>query len=200
MGSIGERVRTKGFGQPEGLLGRFGGWLMVRGNGPTEKQLVQLAQLQPKDHVLVIGPGPGVGLLAAGKRAAIVVGVDPSETMLTASRQRCADLIETGKVQLIQGDAEHTHQPDQSANVVLSVNNVELWPDRKAALTEIHRVLKPNGRLYISAHQKWLPGGQAGLATDVERAGFDHVETWTWEPPGRRASTAVMLSARRPPH
>jgi ubiquinone/menaquinone biosynthesis C-methylase UbiE len=199
MSSIRERLLTKGFGRPEGLFGQFGGWLMARSNGPTEKHLVKVAQLHSKDRVLVLGPGPGVGLEAAGKHAALVVGVDPSDTMLLAAKHRCADLVEAGKVQLVHGDAQDTHQPDHSASVVLSVNNVQLWPDRPAAFAEIHRVTKPNGRLFISVHEKWQPDGQTTLTAELEHAGFAGVEGWTWEPPGRGAGTALMLSCRRSP-
>lgn len=169
MGWIGEQVLRRGFGRPEGTWGRLGGWLMARGNGPTEKHVVELADLQPKEHVVVLGPGPGVGLRAAGKRAAIVVGIDPSDTMLLAARHRCADLVEAGKVHLICGDAADTHQPDQSASVVLSVNNVQLWPDLPAGLAEIRRILKPAGRLIISVHQKWAP---KDLTAHLEQAGL----------------------------
>jgi len=140
MASIKQRLRTRAFDRPEGLLGRLGGWLMARGNGPTEQYLVELSQLHPKDRVLVLGPGPGVGLRAAGERAAMVVGIDPSDTMLVAARHRCPELVREGRVQLVHGEAEDTHQPDQSATVVLSVNNLQQWRDRKAALAEILRV------------------------------------------------------------
>lgn len=190
---MGELVR-KGFGLPEGMLGRVGGWLMVRGNGPTEKHLVKLAGLQPNEHVVVLGPGPGVGLRAAAKYSGIVVGVDPSDTMLLAARERCSDLVETGKVQLVRGAAGDTHQPDQSASVVLSVNNVQLWEDRPAAYAEIRRILKPNGRLLIAVHQKWAP---TNLATELTTAGFTNVTSTTWDPPGRLASTAAIYTANR---
>lgn len=194
MGMIGEQVLRRGFGLPEGTFGRLGGWLMARGNGPTEKHVVKLAELQPKDHVVVLGPGPGVGLRAAGKYAAIVVGVDPSDTMLLAAKHRCADLVESGKVQLVRGEAADTHQPDHAANVVLSVNNVQLWPDLQAGLTEVHRILKPNGRLLISVHQKWAPDG---LAAELEQTGYTDITTTTWDPPGRGAGLALILTARK---
>jgi arsenite methyltransferase len=38
----------------------------------------------------------------------------------------------------------------------------------------------------------------AALATEIVEAGFTGIETWTWEPPGRAASTAVQLRAQRP--
>lgn len=194
MGAFGRSVLMKGFGRPEGVFGRFGGWLMARGNGPTEKQVVKLAQLQPKEHVLVLGPGPGIGLMAAAKYAGIVVGVDPSDTMLLAARHHCGELVEAGKIQLIRGDAADTHQPDHSASVVLSVNNVQLWDDRQAAYAEIRRVMKPTGRMVISVHQKWAP---KDLAAELEAAGFSDVTSTTWDPPGRRATTAAVFTANR---
>jgi arsenite methyltransferase len=195
MASISEWLQSKAFGQPDGLLGRLGGWLMARGNGPAELYLVELAQLHPKDRVLILGPGPGVGLQAAGERAAIVVGVDPSGTMLISARHHCPELVREGKVQLVRGEAEDTHQPDRSADVALAVNNLYLWRDRKAALAEILRVLRPAGRLFLCVPEKRLPGGQAALARDVEQAGFTDVQPSTWEPPAR--SVVAVLSARR---
>ena len=88
-------------------------------------------------------------MVAAAKYAGIVVGVDPSDTMLLAARSRCGELIEAWKVQLIRGDAADTHQPDHSASVVMSVNNVQLWEDRPAAYAEIRRVMKPSARLLM---------------------------------------------------
>jgi ubiquinone/menaquinone biosynthesis C-methylase UbiE len=183
---------TNGFARPEGTLGRLGGWLMARGNGPTEKHVVKLAQIQPKEHVIVLGPGPGVGLRMAAKYAPIVVGVDPSDTMLRAAKHRCLDLVEAGKIQLIKGDAADTHQPDHGASVVLSVNNVQFWPDRPAAYAEIRRVMKAGGRLLISVHQKLAP---PDLAEELRRAGFTTVTSTTWDPPGRRTPTAVIYTA-----
>lgn len=75
----------------------------------------------------------------------------------------------------------------------------KIWPDRQGGATELARVLRPGGGLWISTHQKWLPGGLAALADTVAAAGFSDIHTWTWEPPGHGASTAAQLHARRPP-
>ncbi|GAA0531876.1 methyltransferase [Saccharopolyspora subtropica] len=186
----------RAFGHPRGLLGAVGGALMARGNAEAEQQVVRLARLTGTERVLVVGPGPGVGLRAAGEQAGRVVGIEPSERMRQASVRRCADLIKAGKVVVRAGSAEATDQDDAAFDVVLSVNNVQLWPDRPAALTELRRVLRPGGLLLLSTHERWLPGGRAGLHTDVQRAGFVDVQTWAWKP--RRGTTQAQTRAIRP--
>ncbi|WP_409474535.1 class I SAM-dependent methyltransferase [Streptomyces sp. HC307] len=197
MESITRRLLTKAFGQPSGLFGCLGGHLMARGNAATERHAVALAAPAEQDVVLVIGPGPGIGLAAAAGRSAHAIGIDPSDVMLAMARRRCAPLITGGRLRLAPGTAAKTGEPDASVDVVISVNNLQLWPDVPAALAELHRVLRPGGRLLLSTHEKWLPTDLPTLATTVHAAGFTSVRTWTWEPPTRMASTAAQLSAVR---
>ncbi|MGH4018870.1 MAG: class I SAM-dependent methyltransferase [Pseudonocardiaceae bacterium] len=170
MASLGTRLLEMSFGRPSGSLGRIGGWLMARGNAATERKLVDLADLGRRDVVLVVGPGPGVGLDAAARRSERVIGLDPSEVMLASCRRRCTELIRGGTVRLVQGVAEDTFQPAESVDVVLAVNNVQIWPDWGAGFAELHRVLRPGGQLLLSAHQKWF-AGRAGCAGRGSREG-----------------------------
>jgi len=198
MAAIAHQLQMRGFGLPRGPLGRLGGVLMAHGNAETERRLVQLADPRATDTVLVLGPGPGIGLRAAGAKAGAVVGVEPSDLMLDACRRRCAELIERGRVRLVHGDAEHTGQPDGATDVVLSVNNVMHWPDRAAGFAEVYRVLRPGGALLVSTHERWLPGGPTALGAAVAAAGFADVQTWTWRPPGTASALAAQLRAVKP--
>ncbi|GGT43633.1 class I SAM-dependent methyltransferase [Streptomyces chromofuscus] len=197
MESVTRWLLTKCFGRPSGPLGRLGGRLMARGNAATERHVVALAAPAEDDVVLVVGPGPGIGLAAAAERSAHVVGVDPSEVMRAMARRRCAPLIARGRLRLSPGTAARTGQPDSSADVVISVNNLQLWPDVPAALAELHRVLRPGGRLLLSVHERFLPTDLPTLADTVRAAGFPSVRTWTWQPPTRMASRAAQLEAVR---
>lgn len=173
------------------MLGRIGGALMAWGNAATERHVVDAAGLTPRDTVLVLGPGPGVGLRAAAERAGHVIGVDPSETMLARCRARCP------QADLHHGSAGDTGLAEASVDVVISVNNVQLWPARAAGFTELFRILRPGGRLVLSAHEKWLPVSRHELAVELEKAGFTEPQTWTWQPPGP-TGTAAQLRAKRP--
>ncbi|WP_216216185.1 class I SAM-dependent methyltransferase [Amycolatopsis aidingensis] len=188
----------RAFGHPRGLLGRFGGSVMAYGNGPTERQVVDIAKPAGEETVLVIGPGPGVGLRYAAERAGLVIGVDPSAEMLETCGRRCADAVAAQTVRLRTGSAAATGQEPASVDIVLTVNNVQLWQDRAAGFAELVRVLRPGGRLVLSAHEKWLPVPRHVLAGEAEEAGFADVQTWTWQPPGALASTAAQLRAYRP--
>jgi len=188
----------RAFGHPNGALGRIGGALMARGNAATERHIVDVAALTDRDIVLVLGPGPGIGLRAAGERARHATGVDPSEAMLRASVARCGDLVHAGKVGVRNGSAEATGAGDAAFDVVISVNNVLLWDDLAAGFAEVYRVLRPGGRFVLSSHQKWLPVPRQELIAKVEAAGLTDVQSWTWQPPTRMAALAFQLRAVKP--
>jgi arsenite methyltransferase len=117
--------------------------------------------------------------------------------MREVARRRCADLIGQGRVRLEPRDAAGTGEPDASGDVVLAVNDV-IWPGRSAGFAELQRVLRPRRPHAADRAPEMLRIEVAALATEIVEAGFTGIETWTWEPPGRAASTAVQLRAQRP--
>lgn len=138
---------------PAGWLGRLGGRLMGLMNGGQQREvLAMLGDVRGAD-VLEVGHGPGVllGLLARAG-AARITGVDPSEEMRYLATRAHARRIAAGQVEIRPGGADATGLPDAAVDVVVSVNNVPIWPDLEAGVAELRRVVRPGGRVAISWH------------------------------------------------
>jgi len=165
------------FGHPRGKVGALGGRVMAKVNARVEAHVVDVLAPTADEVVLVVGPGPGVGLRLVGERAAKAIGVDPSRVMLDEARDRCADLIVTGRVELREGTAARTGQDASSADAVVSVDNLQLWDNRPAAFHELFRVLRPGGRLVVSAHRWSLDVAEYDLIGEAGAAGFTDVRT-----------------------
>lgn len=122
--------------------------------------------------------------------------------VLTAAR------IQPGETVLVIGDrpevgrhcacAEHTGQDDESVDVVVSVDDVQSWADRAAGFAELRRVLRPGGRLVLSALEDRLPVPRHELAAEAAAAGFTDLQTWVWAPPGPAGPLAAQVRALRP--
>src|ERR671924_362748 len=95
---------ARAFFHPRGLSGSIAGRIMGHrsSNVRRNRWAVDLLDVQPTDHVLEIGFGPGVAIAALVERATAgrVVGVERSPVMLRQARRRNAAAIRAGVVQL----------------------------------------------------------------------------------------------------
>ncbi|MBP2329820.1 ubiquinone/menaquinone biosynthesis C-methylase UbiE [Kibdelosporangium banguiense] len=184
------------FGRPHGPLGRLGGRIMARGNAEQERQATDQAGLQAGENVVVVGHGPGIGLELAAKAVSPtghVIGIDPSPAMRDMAAARCATEIKSGVVELRGRTADQTGCADNSMDAAISVNNVMLW-NRSAGFAELRRVLRPGGRLVITAHRHVLPVTAAQLSAEAAAAGFTDLTIRERE--RRFNSPAVELTGR----
>jgi ubiquinone/menaquinone biosynthesis C-methylase UbiE len=133
--------------------------VMATGNADMENAAVELVNLGPDAKVLMIGCGPGVGVVAAARRASngLVIGLDPSEVMVERTRARCRRVRVEHLTRVEQAAAESIPLPDHSQDVVVSVNNIQLWSDRAVGLDECIRVLVPGGALVVLLHTWAMP-------------------------------------------
>lgn len=74
-------------------------------------------------------------------------GVDISEGMLEVAR-RSAE-AQGINIRFTKGDAENLDYPDAKFDIVISNMSIQFFPHKHKALSEMHRVLKPGGRLAV---------------------------------------------------
>jgi ubiquinone/menaquinone biosynthesis C-methylase UbiE len=139
------------FGRPKGVLGRLGGVIMARVNRDAALQIIEWLDVRPDDKVLEIGFGPGVAiqLLLHRVPAGSVAGVDYSQEMVRQAAARNAAALRNRKVDLRYGSVERLPFADETFDKALAINSMQTWPDARAGLREIQRVLKHGGNVAL---------------------------------------------------
>lgn len=114
----------------------------------------------PKDAAWIeVGCGTGAltGTILAECAPRSLLAIDASASFLEHARSTVVD----GHVRFEVADALALPAPDASTDVVASALVLNFIPDRRAALVEMQRVLKPDGQL---AFYVWdYPGGGIGF-------------------------------------
>ena len=114
------------------------------------RELVHAAlEVRLGDRVLDVGCGPGfyvTELLEAVGPEGSVVGVDVSADMLAVAAKRAEG---HDNVTLHEADATSLAVPHASFDRALCVQVLEFVPDVAAALREMHRALRPGGRVLV---------------------------------------------------
>jgi SAM-dependent methyltransferase len=104
------------------------------------RELIEFAKLNAESRVLEVGCGTGNYLLAIKEQAGCTaIGVDPSEAMLAHAKERSSDAA------WLIGRAEALPVPNQSLDLIFSVDVIHHVGDRAAFFAEADRALKPGG-------------------------------------------------------
>jgi len=144
---------------------------------PIASAVVSRAALAAGEAVVDLACGTGNAALLAAAGGAQVVGVDSAQRLLGVARDRAR---EAGvELDLREGDLLALPLDDASADVVLSVFGVIFAADPAGALLEIARVLRPGGRVLITA---WVPAGPIEAAFGA----MNRIIARISEPPPRR--------------
>lgn len=141
--------------------------------GQLRERFLDLARLVPGESVLDVGCGTGTLAIAAKRRVGsngIVRGIDASPEMIARARKKTAGA--KADVSFETAFAQSLPLPDAQFDVVLST--VMLHHLRRAvrdqSVREMHRVLKPGGRLLIVDFGK-MPSKGRGLVAHFHRHG-----------------------------
>jgi demethylmenaquinone methyltransferase/2-methoxy-6-polyprenyl-1,4-benzoquinol methylase len=106
-------------------------------------RLIDAARIDPGARVLDLACGTGDLAQRAAASAAFVVGLDLTAPMIVRARQK----PEAGRIRWLVGDMAALPAAADSFTVVTTGYGLRNVPDLPQALAEIHRVLRPGGRL-----------------------------------------------------
>lgn len=122
-----------------------------QGGDITRRRRASLDALNPRPGDTIIDLGCGNGLQTQELSRAVgpegrVVALDPSPDMLASARHRCAG---RSNVTFVQATAQDTGLLRESADGAVSLQVFEYLDDLDTPLAELHRVLRPGGRIAI---------------------------------------------------
>ena len=102
----------------------------------------------PSDLALIVDLGCGTGRFShplAERFQAMVIGIDPSERMLSAARAKLGN----ARVEFRQASSEELPLLDGCADMIFMSMVLHHLPDRPAMTRECHRILRDKGRLCV---------------------------------------------------
>ncbi|ARI78992.1 class I SAM-dependent methyltransferase [Halobacillus mangrovi] len=145
---------------PRGVLGWYMGEKMIHQHKRETYWSIEKLNLQEDEHLLEIGCGAGYGLQLLAEKSAVrkVTGLDISHTILLSSRIRNKRALREQKVQLVHGSVQNLPFSDRVFSRILSIHSIYFWEDLHKAMSEIYRVLKPGGIVFIT-----LSDGKDGM-------------------------------------
>jgi arsenite methyltransferase len=124
------------------------------------------------EKVVDVGSGAGFDSFVAarmvGEKGA-VIGVDMTPEMLNKAN-RSAESLTMEQVEFREGLIENMPVEDDWADVVISNGVFNLCPDKKAAFSEVLRVLRPGGCLQFA---------DIANGTPVPEAALKNIDLWT---------------------
>ncbi len=128
-----------------------------------------LAPIRAGDTVVDLGCGTGADLCVAALLAGAdgrAIGVDVTPAMVEKARAG-ARLAGLANVTVHEGDLADLPLPAGFADVALSNGALNLVADKAAAFREIHRVLRPGGRLQFADMVRVPSAGPGEAACDA---------------------------------
>lgn len=124
---------------------------LIPGGLHTPKGLQRILEPSPGEHILEIGPGIGVHAMAVARALrpnGVLDVLDIQQGMLDRLMRRAARRG-IANIAPRQGDAQHLPYPAGMFDAAYLIAVLGEVPDPIAALRELRRVLKPNGRLIV---------------------------------------------------
>jgi ubiquinone/menaquinone biosynthesis C-methylase UbiE len=167
--SLWEKIAAQ-FGKPSGVLGHLAGLIMAKRSSNIERNEwgISLLNIQPSDHILEIGFGPGVAIqkMCDLVTDGVIYGIDHSELMVRKASDRNKKAILSGRVKLTLASVSEMPSLDHPIDKVIDINTFQFWNDPVSSLQKIKGMMNPNGIIAI-VHQPRKPGATDQDSTDA---------------------------------
>jgi len=116
---------------------------------PAHDLLMEVANIQPKEHILDVAAGTGlISLQIANKVGELgsVLATDISDEMVNIGNK----LVNSKNIRFERMDAESLDCEDDHFDVAICALGLMYFPDPDVSLAEMYRTLKPNGRAVVA--------------------------------------------------
>lgn len=156
--------RARQLRDPEGTLGIAVAHWLHKTNAALADKFVATLRVRAEEHVLEIGFGTGwmAGRLLELVPDLVYCGVDSSRTMVEEAVRLNDDSVWTGSAAFLHAAADHIPVEDGTFDCAFSLGVAHFWAEPVASLREIHRVLRPGGRIVTGCLH---PDGAPDFAT-----------------------------------
>ena len=115
-----------------------------------KKKILQMVKQLHPTSILDIATGTGdLAILFAETTATEIIGLDISQGMLDMGKKKISDKNLDSKIQMVLGDGEKIPYLDNYFDVITVAYGVRNFENLEKGLSEILRVLKPNGTFII---------------------------------------------------
>ncbi len=127
--------------------------------------------LQPDDHLLEVGFGPGIAINKAATvlQQGLIVGIDHSQTMLEQATRRNATAIDEGTVRLLLGSLKDLYVFEEKFDKAFSTNVIQFWADPRDYFRQMRKFLKANGALATT----YMPRRRGATTEDSRKMAND---------------------------
>lgn len=136
--------------KPSGWIGRIliSRWL-DKGNAALNEFCIGRMNLAAPDRVLEIGFGSGRTIAEMVRIVEFVAGADFSSEMVESAKTLNRRAIAEGRVDIRNASVSALPFDDGSFDKIYTANTIYFWPRPEHDASEIMRVLKPGGKLYL---------------------------------------------------
>ena len=139
---------------------------------------VEVMDVQPADHVLEIGCGPGAGaeLICSRLQTGKLFAIDRSESGVDRTKRRNAKYVDAGRLTVRQIDLATLRVPVKRLNKVFAFNVNLFWVrDCAEEVALLHERVLPGGAVFLfyeANRAELVPTIVQGASTALQAGGF----------------------------